>query len=578
MRKAQNNSTDNVTGNERHNIHGHESLNRDTGNLLIQDRFQTTSIGGDCEEDEVDDSDEDVDDYNAKKIHRNLEGFQVAATSRSHETMQKGKSWAAIVNVSSRNSLESKPSSSLSHFTLTETVHFQEHEKEDDSLGGQFSDAENDDDVCVYPARNLENTNDDDSNSRYDISNIEMSDEECDAYILDPDESEARKILTSGQTYIYGSNVNDQEFPSLNSLVTGNLDSETGKKIWEIREIEEAKRRAESLKPISNDGKLYNSFRRYKNIISSTGIDEMRLHGYDETINLHSGEVDAFTIANHLEPASSFNYQQSEDKMIHSKIMGGNDMSGQGITVDDDGEGWITCVKDIHSRKIKMALDPAVTTSYFHPKSSTTANVDLPSRSRRAACATTDFAMQNVILQMNLELLTLDGVRIRKLKSWVFRCAACYTVYTGNDIARLFCGRCGSPSLQRVAASVDGRTGQFRLHLKKNYTYNLRGTQFNLPAPGKGNKFKGDLLLREDQLLYGAWSQKAKSTKTSRDSQCIFGADITSAIGCLTDYSKRDDIKVGFGGKNPNASKFGRERRGKKKKSVNDKACGLRRY
>jgi RNA-binding protein NOB1 len=248
------------------------------------------------------------------------------------------------------------------------------------------------------------------------------------------------------------------------------------------------------------------------------------------------------------------------------------------MQVNDDGEGWITCVKDIHARKVSRALDPAATTSQIRPDSRAVASMDLPSRSQRAACATTDFAMQNVMLQMNLELLTVDGVRVRKLKSWVFRCAACFTVYTGNETSRLFCGRCGSPSLQRIAASVDGRTGQFRLHLKKNYRYNLRGTQFNLPAPGKGNKFKGDLLLREDQLLYGAWSQKVKSSKTQQDSQCIFGADITSSLGCSTDLLKRDDIKVGFGGKNPNASKFGRERRGKKKKSAEDKACGLRRY
>ena len=74
--------------------------------------------------------------------------------------------------------------------------------------------------------------------------------------------------------------------------------------------------------------------------------------------------------------------------------------------------------------------------------------------------------------------------------------------------------------------------------------------------------------------MMGAWNQKVK--KGREKSESIFGADIASHVG-LGDLTKRSDIKVGFGRRNPNASKFGRERRGKKKKSK-DKACGLRRY
>jgi len=38
------------------------------------------------------------------------------------------------------------------------------------------------------------------------------------------------------------------------------------------------------------------------------------------------------------------------------------------------------------------------------------------------------------------------------------------------------------------------------------------------------------------------------------------------------------DVKVGLGRSNPNSSKFGRERRGKKKKGGSERACGMRRY
>jgi len=60
--------------------------------------------------------------------------------------------------------------------------------------------------------------------------------------------------------------------------------------------------------------------------------------------------------------------------------------------------------------------------------------------------------------------------------------------------------------------------------------------------------------------------------------QSIFGSDLASDMGCVMDLTKRDDIRVGFGRRNPNATRFGRERRGKQKKGTKDKACGLRRY
>lgn len=94
----------------------------------------------------------------------------------------------------------------------------------------------------------------------------------------------------------------------------------------------------------------------------------------------------------------------------------------------------------------------------------------------------------------------------------------------------------------------------------------------------QGNKYEGDLLLAEDQLLYGAWNQKVRKGKSKTSGQSIFGSDLASDLGCRADLTKRDDIRVGFGRRNPNATKFGRERRGKKKKGTSDKACGLRRY
>jgi RNA-binding protein NOB1 len=41
------------------------------------------------------------------------------------------------------------------------------------------------------------------------------------------------------------------------------------------------------------------------------------------------------------------------------------------------------------------------------------------------ASVTADFAMQNVLLQMGLRLVTPDGRRIKEVNCWVLRCSAC---------------------------------------------------------------------------------------------------------------------------------------------------------
>jgi RNA-binding protein NOB1 len=44
----------------------------------------------------------------------------------------------------------------------------------------------------------------------------------------------------------------------------------------------------------------------------------------------------------------------------------------------------------------------------------------------RTGCMTADFAMQNVLLQMGLNLVGTEGKRIQRLKTWVLRCHACF--------------------------------------------------------------------------------------------------------------------------------------------------------
>lgn len=179
-------------------------------------------------------------------------------------------------------------------------------------------------------------------------------------------------------------------------------------------------------------------------------------------------------------------------------------------------------------------------------------------RPHAIACITTDYAMQNVMIQMGLQLVSIEGRIVDQVKQWILRCGACFQIH--YDMDRLFCSRCGSNMMQRISASLDSRTGELRLHLKKNYIPNTRGQKYSLPAPGKQGRFSGELLLREDQLLTGIWRQK--TVKIRKDVRSAFGEDITSDVGLH--INKGSAIKVGLGKRNPNAQK-GRERRGKKK-------------
>lgn len=368
----------------------------------------------------------------------------------------------------------------------------------------------------------------------------------------------------------------------------------------DLRPCRDEEGKFEALKPISRSGKQYNSFRKYKDLMkpkrAAVAVRTKKDHAHDEETTT-GDNVRRQALPQEREDAEGA-------KKSESKISGGGVVTSEVMKIDDDdGEGWIKSVKEIRASKMHNGgmLDPSKAGSAIGGGSigdaaavadTKTAKIDGPPLSQRAACTTTDFAMQNVLLQMNLLLLSVDGMRIRRLKSWVIRCGACFKIHSTDDdfnnglMRRLFCSHCGSGDmLQRIAASVDGTTGRLKLHFSKRKQgkhLSTRGTKFSLPKAGSGDRFQGDLLLREDQLLVGVWNQKVKirSGGSSRASaESMFGNDLASNVGCckLNSMTAADDIRVGFGArKNPNASK-GRERRGKKKKS-SDRACGLRRY
>ncbi|RGP72022.1 hypothetical protein FLONG3_6921 [Fusarium longipes] len=102
----------------------------------------------------------------------------------------------------------------------------------------------------------------------------------------------------------------------------------------------------------------------------------------------------------------------------------------------------------------------------------------------QAAVLTSDYAMQNVALRMNLNLVAPSLARITHLKNWVLRCHGCFKITKEMD--KQFCPSCGQPTLMRTSCSTD-EYGNFKVHLKKNFQWNNRGNVYSVPKPVHGS-------------------------------------------------------------------------------------------
>ena len=174
---------------------------------------------------------------------------------------------------------------------------------------------------------------------------------------------------------------------------------------------------------------------------------------------------------------------------------------------DSDSEDWIT-PSNLSKHQAKDA-GVSISQSKYPPKM------------MQVATLTTDFAMQNVLLQINLNLLSPSLERIRHLKSFIKRCHACFMQV--KDMDKQFCPRCGKDTLTKVACSTNSN-GEFQIHLKKNMQWNNRGNRYSIPKAVHGSangKVEGggqggwgsQLILTEDQKEYVRALGQEKRTK-----------------------------------------------------------------
>ncbi|OJJ08055.1 hypothetical protein ASPVEDRAFT_47255 [Aspergillus versicolor CBS 583.65] len=231
------------------------------------------------------------------------------------------------------------------------------------------------------------------------------------------------------------------------------------------------------------------------------------------TENLKTTSLENKEQENNAETAETEAAETDETKASEQDPEAENQAGNEEDGDASDGGEWITP----SNLKKRQARDEAgSTTTAPEPKV------------MQVATMTTDFACQNVLLQMNLNLLSTTTLqRIKHLKSFVKRCHACFSIT--KDMNKQFCPRCGGDTLTRVSCTTDAN-GQFKMHLKKNMQWNNRGNVFSVPKPVHGSsngKWKGgggkggwgtELILAEDQKEYSrATAEQNRKLRRERD-------------------------------------------------------------
>ncbi|KAJ8343379.1 hypothetical protein SKAU_G00307080 [Synaphobranchus kaupii] len=155
---------------------------------------------------------------------------------------------------------------------------------------------------------------------------------------------------------------------------------------------------------------------------------------------------------------------------------------------DDDGGGWIT------PGNIKQVqLDVG--------------NWESPA-DVKVGCMTTDFAMQNVLIQIGLHVLSVNGMLIKQSRNYILRCHACFN--TTTNMNKAFCPHCGNKTLKKIAVTIKD-DGSLQMHLSKNpKVLNPKGMRYSLPTPQGGKHANNPQLVEDQKFPQQRLSRKAR--------------------------------------------------------------------
>ncbi|XP_053478536.1 RNA-binding protein NOB1 isoform X1 [Ictalurus furcatus] len=168
---------------------------------------------------------------------------------------------------------------------------------------------------------------------------------------------------------------------------------------------------------------------------------------------------------------------------------------------EDGGGGWIT---PGNIKRIQMDAGEV------HPSENVT-----------VGCVTTDFAMQNVLIQIGLNVLSVNGMLIRHTRNYILRCHACFK--TTTNMNKAFCPHCGNNTLKKVAVTL-GEDGNMQMHFSSNpKVLNPKGKRYSMPLPQGGKHSNNPHVVDDQRFPQQRLSRKARAKTDVLDPDYLAG-------------------------------------------------------
>lgn len=262
-------------------------------------------------------------------------------------------------------------------------------------------------------------------------------------------------------------------------------------------------------------------------IHQDTKCSDQLLHGVSEESNIVEGKIVNGDISSSLRGMRLEEDQEKDPCVSRVGFEFDNSREVEGTSEDNSNlsaEGDEAEIADEGSNHLEISsqTNESVDASYTADNSSEQSWMLRSLSESTVACITSDFAMQNVLLQMGLRLLAPGGMQIRQLQRWILKCHACYEVTA--EIGRIFCPKCGNGGTLRKIACTVGENGIILESRRQRVT--LRGTKFSLPLPQSGrDAITKNPVLREDQLPHKVLYPKTKKKVNKKEGDDLFAYD-----------------------------------------------------
>ncbi|XP_056334118.1 RNA-binding protein NOB1 [Danio aesculapii] len=262
--------------------------------------------------------------------------------------------------------------------------------------------------------------------------------------------------------------------------------------------------------PVSSQ---FNSFQFWRNPLPSIESDLLELLAADAiTVTKKLESVDLSAESEEHDGTIGEQPEEEEEEEINSDDEEEEDE-------DDDGGGWIT-----PSNIKQVQMD---------------AGVRGPSADVKVGCVTTDFAMQNVLIQIGLNVLSVNGMLIKNTRSYILRCHACFK--TTTNMNKSFCPNCGNSTLKKIAVTLN-EDGTMQMHFSRNpKVLNPKGKRYSLPMP-QGGKHGNNPHLVEDQRF-----PQQRMSRKARQKTNVFDPDYLASSSPFSEhdvYSKSASLQL----------------------------------